>query len=788
MTSDIKYLSRNVPLIDENEVRGIAHEYFSLDGEFHSLPSERDQNFDIRCDDGRRFVMRIANIDEKEDTIDLQVSALKHLAEINPSLPVPKLLPNSTGQPLSKVTFAGKDTHLVHVLSYLEGLALEDVDSDSRNKSFHNIGKTVAEVDLALRGFFHRASQHDHPWNMETCTRLLSLVEHLDNRDSQRIVVEVFNRMDQIVLPRIRKLRHQVIHQDAHGGNVLVDQHDPTRIAGLIDFGDILYGSLVAEVAVAADVAAIQGADPIEIMCETTAGFDSVLPLEEEEIDLVFDMIVARNAVTATIGAARTALMPDETAHVSNPQHYIDNVDRLLTIGRDSANKRLRRACRFPVHCPATEEEAWSAADVDALIDTRKRHLGENATHFYERPLHFERASGAYLHGADGHRYLDCYNNVPQVGHCNAHVVKAISRQAAALNTNTRYLYSSVLEYAERLSDKLAPHLDACVFVNSGSEANDFAWQIAKFTTGRRGGLLMEDAYHGITESILSFSPCKASVQLPEYLEGLQVPDPYRGPWREDAPDIAERYAQDADRAIEALSHRGHDLAAFMIDSAFCSSGVPNVPDGYLRGIEKRVRAAGGLMICDEVQSGFGRMGQWWGHEHHGVHADIVTMGKPVANGHPLGVVVTTSEILNAFIDSVAPFSTFGGNTVACAAGNAVLDVIERDGLIEHGVEVGDYLRDRLRLLADSQPLIGDVRGIGMLTGLELVTDRSLRSPATKETRMLLELMREQKILVGEEGRDSNILKLRPPLILEKKHADMLVDGLDVCLNRLSIV
>jgi 4-aminobutyrate aminotransferase-like enzyme len=191
-------------------------------------------------------------------------------------------------------------------------------------------------------------------------------------------------------------------------------------------------------------------------------------------------------------------------------------------------------------------------------------------------------------------------------------------------------------------------------------------------------------------------------------------------------------------------------------------------------------------MICDEVQSGFGRMGQWWGHEHHGVRADIVTMGKPVANGHPLGVVVTTSEILNAFIDSVSPFSTFGGNTVACAAGNAVLDVIERDELINHGVEVGDYLRDRLRQLGECQSLIGDVRGFGMLTGLEFVTDRVSRSPATKETLRLVELMREQRILVGEEGRDSNILKLRPPLVLGKKHADILVDGLDTCLTQLS--
>ena len=786
MTGNIKHLDRNVPLFGEEEVRQVAREHFSINGEFRPLLSERDQNFDIQCDDGRRFVMRIANIGDSEDTIDFQVSALQHLEQMNPALPVPKVLLNSKGQALSKITFGDESTHLVHVLSYLDGLPLEGIEAIAGKKTFYNLGRTIAEVDLALRGFFHRAAQHDHPWNMASCTRMQALVEHLDNPDSRKIVIDVFNRMDQIVLPRVRKLRHQVIHQDAHGGNVLVDPQDPTRITGLIDFGDMLYGSLLAEVAIAADAVDNPGDDPIEFICETTAGFDSVLPLEEEEIDLVFDMIVARNAMVATIGSARIARMPDEGLHISDPQHYINIVDRLLTVGRSSATKRLRHACRFPIRCPATEEEAWTVSDEDALISARHRHLGKNATHFYDRPLHFERASGAYLYGADGHSYLDCYNNVPQVGHCNPHVVKAIARQASALNTNTRYLYSSILEYAERLTDKLAPHLDACVFVNSGSEANDFAWQIAKFATGKSGGLLMEDAYHGITESILEFSPCKASVELPDHLEGLVVPDPYRGPHREGTPDIAERYAEDADRAIRDLSARGHDLAAFMIDSAFCSSGVPNVPDGYLRGVEKRVRAAGGLMICDEVQSGFGRMGQWWGHEHHGVRADIVTMGKPVANGHPLGVVVTTSEILNAFIDSVAPFSTFGGNTVACAAGNAVLDVIERDELIQRGVAIGDHLRDRLRELGDSQALVGDVRGFGMLSGLEFVSNRETRSPATKETLRLVELMREQRILVGEEGRDSNILKLRPPLVLGKKHADMLVDGLDACLTQLS--
>ena len=220
-----------------------------------------------------------------------------------------------------------------------------------------------------------------------------------------------------------------------------------------------------------------------------------------------------------------------------------------------------------------------------------------------------------------------------------------------------------------------------------------------------------------------------------------------------------------------------------MIDSAFCSSGVPDVPDGYLRGVEKRVRAAGGLMICDEVQSGFGRMGQWWGHEHHGVKADIVTMGKPAGNGHPLGVVVTSRDLLDRFLERTGFFSTFGGNTVACAAGNAVLDAIENENLIDNGRAVGDYLRSQLRGLANRHTLIGDVRGHGMLAGVEFVTDRKKRTPATEETARLLELMRERQVLVGKEGRFGNVLKLRPPLILSRTEVDEFISALDSALS-----
>ena len=756
-------------------------ECFGISGDYRALLSERDQNYRITAADGSCSVIKISNALDAEDIIDFQVRALRHIESRDSDLPVPRVIVHRNGKLYDTVTFPNGDRHIVHMLSYLQGVPMSETDADDK-LTRRNLGMLMARVDLALHGFFHRAADHDHPWNIDKSSRFASYTKYIDATDDRKMVEDVFDYTARHVLPRVRKLRHQVIHHDAHNDNVLLDPDDPTQIAGLIDFGDLTFGSIAAELAVACDSIRNKSTNQLDEMCDIVAGFDAVLPLTEDEIDLIYDLVLARIALTATIAAARLVLTPDEPAHIESPQPFLDRLRRLQGIGRRRAIQRLRTACRFPASCPSDPATTLDEQREKELLAARKKLLGENTTHFYATPVHFERSSGCFLHGVDGHAYLDCYNNVPQVGHCNPHVVKAIARQAAVLNTNTRYLYGTILEYAERLTSKLAPHLDACVFVNSGSEANDVAWQIAQLVTGNSGGLLMEDAYHGITEPIRAFSPGHPDTPLPDHLRGLLVPDPYRGPYRESEPDIAARYAADAQRCINELHEAGHGLAAFMIDSAFCSSGVPQVPDGYLRLVAERVKAAGGLMICDEVQSGFGRMGQWWGHEHHGVTADIVTMGKPVGNGFPLGVVVTSRAILNEFIDKTHLFSTFGGNAVACAAGLAVLDVIERDDLIRHGVAVGDYLRDQLRELAKTQQLIGDVRGHGMLTGLEFVSDRDTRAPATKEVALLLELMRERHVLVGKEGRDNNILKLRPSLVFQRDNVDMFVSALESSL------
>jgi 4-aminobutyrate aminotransferase-like enzyme len=329
--------------------------------------------------------------------------------------------------------------------------------------------------------------------------------------------------------------------------------------------------------------------------------------------------------------------------------------------------------------------------------------------------------------------------------------------------------------------------LSAVVFVNSGSEANDLAWRMAKAWTGHSGGMAMEFAYHGVSEAIDAFSPSNSpGVWHAPHIRLLPPPDDYRGPWRRGEAGLAARYAALADPLIADLDRAGFGLAAFMVDSAFMTNGILDVAPGYLQAVVAAVRAARGLFIADEVQSGFGRMGtQFWGHRHHGVTPDFITIGKPAGNGHPIGAVVTRPEILDHFTSLGPFFSTFGGNNVACAAGLAVLDVIADEGLVGNSLTTGEYLRGQLRGLMGGHAIIGDVRGVGLAIGVELVRDRVTLEPAGAEVKRLTGLLRDEGVLIGGEGVHGNVLKIRPPVAFRSEHVDILVQALERALGRL---
>jgi 4-aminobutyrate aminotransferase-like enzyme len=325
------------------------------------------------------------------------------------------------------------------------------------------------------------------------------------------------------------------------------------------------------------------------------------------------------------------------------------------------------------------------------------------------------------------------------------------------------------------------------MFVNSGSEAVDLATRLAKAYTGHTGALVMEYAYHGWTEAVEALSPeFRGLEHLKPHVRMLIGPDDYRGPHRRGSNDIAARYAADADRAIRSLADGGHKPALFIADAGLLTNGVLDAPMGWLQGVYERVRKAGGLAIADEVQTGFGRQGDaMWGFELHGVTPDIVCMGKPIGNGHPLGAVITRPEIIQTLVDQGIFFSTFGGNNVSCAAGMAVLDVLAREGLQENARTVGNHFRQGLRRLADKHALIGDVRGRGLLVGLELVRDHKTLEPAAPETKRVVNRMRDLGVLTATEGPHGNVLKLRPPICFSLAQADLTIAAIDQALSEL---
>jgi 4-aminobutyrate aminotransferase-like enzyme len=416
------------------------------------------------------------------------------------------------------------------------------------------------------------------------------------------------------------------------------------------------------------------------------------------------------------------------------------------------------------------------------MIERREKLLGSAYKLFYEEPVHLVRGEGVWLYDVDGRKYLDMYNNVPHVGHCHPRVVEALTKQIAMLNTHTRYLHENVLAYAERLSGKFANELDTAMFACTGSEANELALRVARNFTGATGIVVTDYAYHGNTKAIYEISTSDIDPgEVPDYVVTVPFPDTYRGEFRGE--DAGENYASFVQQAVDTLESRGIKPAAFVIDTIISSSGVVRPPAGYLKKSAEIIRNAGGLFVADEVQPGFGRTGNhFWGFEADNVVPDIVTMGKPMGNGHPMSAVVSRRNIIDEFARKGRYFNTFGGNPVSCAAGLAVLDVIEHEGLQENARLVGEYLTAGLWELADKHPEIGDIRGTGLFIAVELVKDRESRQPATAYTADVVNGLKQRGVLTGSIGPDDNILKLRPPMVFSKENADYMLGILDETL------
>jgi len=414
----------------------------------------------------------------------------------------------------------------------------------------------------------------------------------------------------------------------------------------------------------------------------------------------------------------------------------------------------------------------------ESILKSRQNHLAKNLSISYKKPLYMVRGSGQYLYDVTGRRYLDTINNVAHVGHEHPRVVEAAKRQIAVLNTNTRYLHENLVRYAEELAATFPAPLDTCFFVNSGSEANELALRIAKTTTGRRDMIALQVGYHGNTNACVDVSSYKFDGKggkgAPAHTHIVPMPDTYRGIYR-DTKNVGLQYANHVKEAVQKAK-----IAAFIAEPIMSCGGQVPLPDGYLKAAFEVVREAGGLCILDEVQHGFGRVGEaFWGFELQGVVPDIVTMGKPIGNGHPMGAVITTRALADEFANGMEFFTTFGGNPVSCAIGREVLQIVKDENLQENASVIGEYLKAGLRNLQSRFPIIGDVRGHGFFLGFELVQHPETKTPAPKQTTYLFNRMRTLGILTSTDGLDHNVIKIKPPMVFNQANADFMLDMLE---------
>ena len=414
------------------------------------------------------------------------------------------------------------------------------------------------------------------------------------------------------------------------------------------------------------------------------------------------------------------------------------------------------------------------------LMARRESVLGSNVPTFYEVPLHLVRGQGVWVLDDKGQKYLDCYNNVPHVGHCHPHVVAAISEQAATLNIHTRYLHDGIIEFAERLTAKFQSQLDQVIMVCSGSEANDIALRMAQAMTGKTGIISTDNTYHGNTMAVSQLSSRKPPIGgYAANIRHIPAPDTLY-PVGGSAQGQAEAFAHEIQIAIDDLEASGHGFSGFLFCPTFANEGLPDLPQNFMKPAAKVIHAAGGSLIADEVQPGFGRSGDtWWGHDWLGLSPDVVTLGKPMANGHPVAAVVARAEVMSAFRNAFGYFNTFGGNPVSCAAAAATLDVIEQDNLVENAKLVGAEFLQNLRGLDHDS--IASTRGRGLFIALELETDGVADEALAAH---VVEYARNNGMLMGRTGRNRNVLKLRPPMPFSSNNATLALDILKLAFQK----
>ena len=785
------------PRLGELEALAAGAKLFGVSADAaRNLGSERDQVWLLSAAGTPVAVLKVSNSRESADVLDCEAECVVHALLVDPLLPLvrPRLPVGVTDGPARALWQHAGSSHWVRCYSVLPGRTRSCCDGPLNDDLLHSWGETSARLSLALRSFHHpAAARPGFLWDVRHASTLRPLLRHVrsDVRDMCARTLDEYERVLQPALPR---LRHQFLHADLHGGNVLLRDSFPgdATISGIVDFGDATHASLVADLA--ATLANLANAHvgagcPAELRRAARLlldGYQKHSPLEAQELRLLTDAWMLRCATEVIIASWRVA-----TGLETATRSQADTLCFAAQLTQLSALEPHQRAAFLslpgPLPPPAQADAQLALA---AMLRRRERAIGPGS-----EPLSYAsvqlpsgacgvvvpvQGEGAYLIDASGERLLDCYNNVACCGHAHPRVAAAVSAAARGANVNQRYLSERSLSLAERLlasanaggaGGPLA--LDTCFFVNSGSEANDLAWRLACAFTGAGGGMCSHWAYHGVTDATVAFSPETAAGagHLPAHVERWAPPDAYRGTHAHAEAEWGPAHAR--------LVGKGYRLAATILDGLLTSDGVAVLEPGYVRDIVRLTRQAGGLYIADEVQAGHGRSGEMWSYTRSGVQPDVVTLGKPTGNGYPIGVVLTRREVADALVRKTGVyFSTFGGAPMAVAAAHAVLDVLVDEGVLSRTARAGEALRVQIVAACAAYPCVGDVRGAGLMCGIEIVGDAASKRPDAERAGRVRDGLRRRGVLVGTCGEHCNVLKVRPPLAFAEADIPVFVAAL----------
>jgi 4-aminobutyrate aminotransferase-like enzyme/Ser/Thr protein kinase RdoA (MazF antagonist) len=776
------------PAFSDSDILALLAEQYQLSGQLTKLAGYCDQNLLLTTADQQQFIIKIANSAEANIELAMQNEAMAHLT--NKECSVPHAIINQQDDSISTISCISNDQQLdfhLRVLTYLPGQFYADANSLSHNNElWSDLGTFMAKLNLALSDFKHPGAFRYFEWDLAQGYRICMSKKHLLNTEQNKIVESFLSLYQTQTMPVLPQLPQGVIHNDANDYNILIDNKvAPTKITGLIDFGDMVHSHIINELAITCAYALMgeksQDENILTALTTIVASYHKIRPLQDVELEVLYSLISLRLCTTVCNSALAIKQQPDNEYLLVSVKPAWQLLSELSALNPFAVLCQLREACNLPVDSGLLSED---------IIDYRKKHLGKTLSLSYQAPLKIVRGQGAYLFDYLGTPYLDMVNNVCHVGHCHPKVVAAGQAQLAKLNTNTRYLHDNIVNYSNKLLATMPDELSVCMLVNSGSEANELAFRLAQCYTQSKELLVVDGAYHGNTSACIAASPYKfdgpGGQGAQDHVHKVTLPDPYRGEFQGNSIESAQAYANSVTEVLSQLKQNDKKPSAFICESLQGVAGQIIMPDGYLTNVYQQVRAAGGVCIADEVQVGFGRVGtHMWAFETQNVVPDIVTLGKPIGNGHPMAAVITTQAIADAFITGMEYFNTFGGNPVSCAIGLAVLDVIEQEKLQQHALTTGQYFQGELVKLQHKFDLIGDVRGLGLFIGVELVENRETKTPATEKTSSLVEFFKKHHILLSTEGAFYNILKIKPPLAFNQQDADKFIKVLDLGLSEL---